>query len=344
MDRRTFLAGTGVFLLAAPLAAEGQQHIDKVHKIGLLSAGVTPAEPRQEAARYFQTLSTGRAEALVSALELAGYGRDQLQIEVVPARKPRVSIETEAVFLVERGVELIVAVGTPATMAASRAASRAQKVLPIVMVGVADPVEEGLIQSLAKPGGHITGSSLLGPEILMKCLDLVVAAVPKATRIGVMWNPSNPGAALSVTQSEPTLRRLGGTLVPLEVSQSDHLQGVLKRIPSLRLHALLVVGDSLFIQNSTNILTVASAAKLPTMFQSRDWVDAGGLMAYEPDFDELIRQTSSYVARILRGAQPADLPVEQPRKFRFIVNQKTAAKLGLVIPSSVLARADEVIQ
>jgi putative ABC transport system substrate-binding protein len=211
------------------------------------------------------------------------------------------------------------------------------------MVGVADPVGEGLIQSLPKPGGNITGLSLLGPEILMKSLDLLVAAVPKVTRIGIMWNPSNPGAALSVSQTGTTLWRLGGTPGPFGVSQSDRTEAV-SRV--LRVCDFMPSSGGRFSvhQNSTNILTVANAAKLPTMFQSRDWVDAGALMAYEPDFDELIRATSIYVARILRGAQPADLPVEQPRRFKFIVNRKTATKLGLVIPPSVVARADEVIE
>jgi putative tryptophan/tyrosine transport system substrate-binding protein len=349
IDRRTFLAGTGAVLLAAPLVAEAQPQTARVHKIGLLPADFTSAERRQQAAKakpqsrqqVYGTLSTPRAEELVSALKFVGPAGDYIQVEVVPVTANRpLTIEVEATNLVGRGVEIIVAVGTPATIAASRAT----KTLPIVMVGVADPVGEGLVQSLPKPGGNITGMSLLGPELLMKSVDLVVAAVPKATRIGVMWNPSNPGAALSVSQTGTTLWRLGGTLVPLEVSQSEHLQAVLTSIASLRLHALLVVGDSLFTKNSTNIITVATAAKLPTMFQSRDWVDAGGLMAYEPDFSELIRDTSMYVARILRGAKPADLPVEQPRRFQFIVNRKAATKLSLVIPPSVLGRADEVIE
>jgi putative ABC transport system substrate-binding protein len=350
IERRTFLGAIAGALLAAPLAAEAQPQTARVRKVGLLPADFTSAERRQQAAKakrlpqygtVYGTFSTPRTEELVSALKFVGPAGDHIQVEVVPATGNRpLSIELEATNLVGRGVELIVAVGTPATIAASRAT----KTLPIVMVGVADPVGEGLIQSLPKPGGNITGLSLLGPEILMKSLDLVVAAVPKATRIGVMWNPSNPGAALSVSQTGTTLWRLGGTLVPLEVSQSEHLQAALTSITSLRLHALLVVGDSLFTKNSTNILTVATAAKLPTMFQSRDWIDAGGLMAYEPDFSELIRDTSMYVARILRGAKPADLPVEQPRRFEFIVNRKTATKLGLVIPPSVLGRADEVIE
>jgi putative ABC transport system substrate-binding protein len=342
MNRRAFLAGTGAVLLAAPLAAEAQAA--KVHKIGLLPAGLTSAERRQEAGRQqplaYGTWSGPRAEELLSTLRFTAFARNDIQVEVVPAEDRTPSIEAEATALVGRGVELIVAVGTPATIAARRATN----VIPIVMVGVADPVGEGLIQSLRKPGGNITGLSLLGPEVLIKSLDLVVAAVPKATRVGVMWNPSNPGAALSVSQTWEAASKLGVTLVPLEVRQSEHLQSALKTITSLRLHALLVVGDFLFTKGSSEILTVANTAKLPTMFQSRDWVDAGGLMAYEPDFRALIRSAALYVGKILRGAKPADLPIEQPSRFEFIVNLKTAKALGLTIPQSLLVRADEVIQ
>ena len=343
MERRAFLGALAGGLLAAPLSAEAQTSTtSKVHSVGLL-VGTTDLDTltRQRTTfvhRSFVALPPLRLEELQQALEAAGYERERVRVELSPAgAESNTSLETQAKDLVRRGVEIIVALGTPATLAAKAASST----LPIVMVGVADPVAQGLVQSLPRPGGNITGLSLLGPEILVKSLDLILAAIPNSTRVSIMWNATNPGAALSVNQLEATAATLGVALIRVPVSQWQDVENGLR---GSHFKALIVVSDPLFTKYALQLVWWTTRLKLPTMFQSRDWVELGGFMAYEPDFGDLIRRAGSYVSRILRGAKPADLPVEQPTKFELVINLKTARAFGLTIPPSVLLRADQVIE
>jgi ABC-type uncharacterized transport system substrate-binding protein len=343
VHRRTFLRTVAGSLLAAPLAVEAQTSTtSKVHSVGLL-VGTTDSdtltrERTRLVHRPYVALPPLRLEELQQALEAAGYERERVRVELSPAGAGSFpSLETQAKDLVRRGVEIIVALGTPATLAAKAASST----LPIVMVGVADPVAQGLVQSLPRPGGNITGLSLLGPEILVKSLDLILAAIPNNTRVSIMWNATNPGAALSVNQLETTAATLGVALIRVPVSQWQDVEHGLR---GSHFKALIVVSDPLFTKNALELIWWTTGLKLPTMFQSRDWVELGGVMAYEPDFGDLIHRAGSYVSKILQGAKPADLPIEQPTKFKFVINLKTAKALGLTIPQSLLQRADQVIE
>jgi putative ABC transport system substrate-binding protein len=234
---------------------------------------------------------------------------------------------------------VIVAVGTPATMAAARAT----RGLPIVMVGVADPVALKLVRSLSRPGGDMTGISLLGPELLEKSLDLLREAAPTIRRAAVLWNSSNPGAALSLRHIQAAAAARGLNFVSVPIEQAAQLDGSLTDLTQLHHDALMLIDDPVFLGASDRILSYCAERRLPSVFSTASWVIGGGLMSYEPQAFHLYRRAAAYVARILEGAKPTDLPVEQPTVFSFVLNMKTANALGLTIPPSLLLRADHVI-
>jgi putative ABC transport system substrate-binding protein len=225
------------------------------------------------------------------------------------------------------------------------AAKNATETIPIVMTTVGDPVGIGFIASLARPGGNVTGSSYsVGLEILGKQLELLKDAVPKVRRVAILSNPTNPGHPYWIRELNVAARSLGVQLQLLEARGLNEFDGAFVAMAKERVGALLVLGDSLFVLHRTRVADLAAKSRLPAAYGWRENVEAGGLMSYGPSLRDLYRRSAAYVDKILKGAKPADLPVEQPTKFELVINLKTAKALGLTIPPSLLQRADELIQ
>jgi len=246
-----------------------------------------------------------------------------------------------AAELVRLKVDIIVAQPTPAAVAAKNAT----KTIPIVMISVGDPVGLGLIASLARPGGNVTGSSYsVGPEIAGKLLELLKETVPKVRRVAILWNPANPAQPLFIRELNVAAPSLGVQLQLLEARGPNEFEGAFAAMAKERAGALLVMADGMFLLHRTRLADLAARSRLPAAYGVRDHVDAGGLMSYGSSTRDLFRRSATFVDKILKGAKPADLPVEQPTKFELVINAKTAKALGLTIPPSLLQRADEVIQ
>ena len=222
----------------------------------------------------------------------------------------------------------------------------ATKTIPIVMVGGgADPVEAGLVESLARPGGNVTGITNLSTELGGKRLELLKEAVPKLARVAVLYDPADPSSVLEVKEVLPVAARaLGLTIQPWEVRAADGFEKVFAALNKQRPDGLYVGGGPLMAANRKRIADFALKSRLPSMYVTREFVDAGGLMSYGADLADSYRRVAYYVDRILKGAKPADLPVEQPTKFEFVINLKTAKQIGLTIPPEVLARATKLIK
>jgi putative ABC transport system substrate-binding protein len=328
MDRRTFLAGTGAVLLAAPLAAEAQQ-AGKVARIGFLGTR-TPSDmsPFLDAFRQgLRELGWVEGQNTVIDYRFAEGRFDRL---------PELAAE-----LVRLKVDIIVAATTPAAVAAKNATAT----IPIVGISLGDPVGLGLVASLARPGGNVTGSSFsVGLGIVGKGLELLEETIPKVRRVAVLSNPANPFQPLAIREVNAAARSLGVQLQLLEVRGPNELDGAFAAMAKERVEALLVVADSMFILHRTRLADLAARSRLPAAYGLREIVEAGGLMSYGPSLRDLYRRSAAYVDKILKGAKPGDLPVEQPTKFELVINLKAAKALGLTIPPSLLGRADEVIQ
>jgi putative ABC transport system substrate-binding protein len=318
------LAAVTLGLLAAPVAAEAQQPAN-VPRIGFL--GTLPTNPHDEALR--QGLHEfGYVEGRNIAIE---YRWAEGRVERLP---------DFAVELVGLKVDVIVALSTPDALAAEKAT----RTIPIVFVTAGDPVGSGLVAGIARPGGNVTGLSLLAPEIVAKQLDLLKEAVPKASRVAVLSNPANPYTALMVKETEAAARSLGVRVQLLGVRGADAFDDAFSAITKERPGALFVLFDPLLFGQRTRIAEFANKNRLPAMYAHREYAEAGGLMAYGSDLRDNYRRAATYVDKILKGAKPADLPVEQPTKFELVINLKTAKALGLTIPQSLLARADHVVE
>jgi putative ABC transport system substrate-binding protein len=313
-------------LVGAPWLAEAQQPAGKVWRIGvLLSLYPADAEPPR---------------ALRQGLAMLGYIEGQnLTIEWRYAEGHDDRLPSLAAELVGLKVDVLVADITLAV----RAAMRATSTVPIVMAVSADAVGGGLVASLARPGGNVTGLSVLLAETSVKRLELLKEAVPRVSRVAVLWDPATPFHASMLKEIERAAPSLRLQPIPIPVKARDDLGNALSEI--LRARA-----DSLFVSQGMSpiarrqLIDFATRQRLPSMFHFREYVPAGGLMSYAPNFSEMFRQAAGYVDKILKGAKPADLPVEQPTKFELAVNLKTAKALRLTISKSVLGRADEVIQ
>jgi putative ABC transport system substrate-binding protein len=323
VDRRAFIAGT-LGLLAAPLAAEAQP-TTKIPRIGILRAGPFP-DPLVDAFRQ-GLRDLGYIEGQNLHLEYrSAEGRDE--------RLPGLATE-----LVRLPVDVIVASGSEALLA-----KRATTSIPIVMPIAADPVGTGLVASLARPGGNVTGFAFQSEELPGKWVELLKEAFPRLARAAVLWHPPTTlGGQLRV--SEVAARSLGVRLQTLKVQRSDDLPVAFADARKERAEVLIALASPFFFAHRTRLVELAARHRLPTMYFQREFVvGSGGLMSYGPNLRDLFRRAAGYVDKILKGAKPADLPVEQPTKFELVVNLKTAKALGLTIPPSVLARADEVIQ
>jgi putative ABC transport system substrate-binding protein len=242
--------------------------------------------------------------------------------------------------LVAAKVDVIVAVG----IEAAKAAKDGTKSVPIVVPAVADPVGGGLVASLARPGGNVTGLTFVAPELAGKRLQLLLEAFPRATRVAVLWNGGNSGAQSEWQAGEAAARSLGLTLQPLQVRSLQELPARLSGLGRDRPDALYVIGDPMTSSARHIIVEATARHRLPAMYSWREFVDVGGLMVYSAPFPDLFRRAALYVDRILKGAKPADLPVEQPGKFELVINLKTAKALGLAIPSTLVLRADQLIE
>jgi putative ABC transport system substrate-binding protein len=243
--------------------------------------------------------------------------------------------------LVRLKPDVIVTTGTPGAVAAMQAT----KTIPIVMASSADPVGSGLVASLARPGGNVTGFTILGPELEGKRLELLKQAVPGLSQLAVLWNPSNPGIVSYFETVKNAGRALQISLGPVvEIRRSDELDSAFTAIASARPHALVVIADRFLLSHRKQIVEFAAVKRLPTMYRYREYVDAGGLMSYAPSNIELFLGTAIYVDKILKGAKPGDLPIQEPTKFELVINLKTAKALGLDVPLHLQQLADELIE
>jgi putative ABC transport system substrate-binding protein len=323
MKRRKFIALLGAAAAARPLGARAQQR-EKVYKIGILSAGSPVPGPTLLA----DLRELGYVEGKNLTFERR-YAEDRLD------RLPKFAAE-----LVSLKVDVIMAAGTLAPLAAKRATSA----IPIVMMAAGDPVGSGLVASLAQPGGNVTGTSLMAPDLGGKRLEFLKELLPRVSRVAVLWNAANPYSALVFKETAGAAETLGVELQSLEVREPADIDAALEAAMGQHANALITVEDPLTIDLRKKIAEFAVDHRLPTISGLRVFVDSGALMSYGADLANIIRRSVVYVDKILKGAKPSDLPVEQPTKFELVINLKTAKSLGLTIPSLLLARADEVIE
>jgi putative ABC transport system substrate-binding protein len=320
-----FILALGLTL--APLASEAQQ-TGKVYRIGVLET-------------MSATLNIANLDAFRQGLRELGYVEGQNFVieyrsaDGRPERFPGLATE-----LVRLKVDLIVTRGTPAVLAAEKATGS----IPIVMATSADPTRFGVVSSLARPGGNVTGLSTIAVELSGKRLELLKEAIPRMRRIALHANMSSPAVASQWRQMEAAARSLGLEPQLLDVRAPEDLSRAFDTAIRQRAEAVQVVNDTLPQTNSRRIVDLSAKHRLPSIFTSREFVDAGGLMAYGPNFTDLYRRAATYVDKILKGAKPADLPIEQPTKFELVINLKTATALGLTIPQTVILQADQVIQ
>ncbi len=325
MERRAFLAGTGAALLATPLASEAQQK-GKMPRVGFLD----PHTP---------SIAAPFHDAFRRRLRELGYVEGQnIAIEYRFAEGQTGRLPELAAELVHGDVDVIVAGATGV-----RAAQRATTAIPIVMVGYGgDPVRAGLVANLARPGGNITGSTLLFPDLSAKWLQLLREAVPQISRVAVLWNPTTKTQEWrEVQMAAPAL---GVALQSVEVQGQEQFERAFGAMRTGHAGALLVLGDPLTFFHQKLIIALAAKHSLPAMYNEREYAIGGGFMSYSADLFADFRRAATYVDKILKGAKPADLPIEQPTKFDLVINLKTAQALRLTIPQSLLLRADELIQ
>jgi putative ABC transport system substrate-binding protein len=324
MDRRMFIGRIALGLALAPLAAEAQQRA-KVRRIGLLS-GADNSTYRRLLVPALRDLGWIEGQNLI----VEGRFADG-KLELLPA------FATE---LVRLKVELIVAAGTPAAIAAKNATAS----IPIIMASAGDPVLSGLVASLARPGGNITGNSIISTELDAKRLQLLHELLPAAARVGELMDPRNPVYGVARGEYEQAYRSLRIQPIFVEVTAASELENAVAEVARQRGQALIVHGDALFMANRVQIMSAALRYALPTLVEGPLSLAAGGLASYGIDGLELVRHTAVFVDKILKGAKPADLPVEQPTKFELVINLKTAKALGITVPQALLLRADKLIQ
>ena len=305
------------------------QQATKAAKIGILSA-TTPAALAPGVEAFRQALrELGWVEGKSFILE-ARYSEGKVE------RLPELARE-----LVALKMDVIVA---PADLSIA-AAKRETQTIPIVMALSSDPVGAGFVASLARPGGNITGLSNISPELSGKRLELLREAVPGFSRVALLWNPDVRGAVLDYKEAASAARSLRVEVKSVEASRAEDFDRAFSTITSWRAQALMLPGvNPVGFANRARIVSFAQSNRLPSMFPTKEYVDSGGLMSYGPSLADLLRRAAGYVDKILKGAKPADLPVQQPTKFELVINLKTAKALGVTLPQSLLRRADEVIQ
>ena len=328
MDRRDFVGTITGALLGIPLTTEAQQ-AGNVWRIGFMSAGARPAD--------------GHAPLVLrQALRELGYIEGQNVIYIgrwAEARKER--LPTLAAEMVGLNLDLIVAFGSGSAAEALKAVT---STVPIVLAAAGDPVAVGLVASLSRPGGNVTGVSAQATDLSAKRLEILKELVPKAERVAVMWNADDRAMTLRYREIERAAGILHATILPIGVREPEDFEPAFSTMERERPDALLLVTEALTILNRKRVVDFAAARRIPAMYEYGYVVREGGLLAYGPDIDDTFRQAAVYVDKILKGAKPSDMPVEQPTRYYLLVNLKTAKALGLTIPQSLLLRADEVIR
>jgi putative ABC transport system substrate-binding protein len=313
--------------LASVRLAEAQQQA-KIPKIGWLGtgSGSEPGSGLESFRREFGKLGyvEGKNIAIVSR-----YADNKLE-----------RLAALADELVRLKIDVLLTNGTPE----ARAAKNATRTLPIIFFAVTDPVAAELVDSLARPGGNITGFMTMGAVLAGKRLELLKETIPKLSRVAVLWDPQVQGSAQEWKESQLPARELGLQLHSMEVSSADKYESAFKEATKARSDALAVIASPLAVSNQKRIVDLATKNGLPAIYHRGNWLASGGLMSYGADGDERFRRGAVFVDKILKGTKPADLPVEQPMKFEFVINLKTAKQIGLTIPPNVLARADKVIK
>jgi putative ABC transport system substrate-binding protein len=326
MKRRQFIAALGGAAVALPLTARAQQ-AGKQPTIGFLGGGTSSVQSLWTAALVQRLRELGWIEGRTIAIEYRwAEGRSDHLADI-------------AAEFVRLKVDVIVTHSTEPVLAAKRATS----VIPIVFGAATDPVGNGLVASLAQPGGNITGLSLQSTDLAGKRLELLREVVPGLRRLAIMANVGAPGAVLEMHETQAVARTLGLEVATVEIRRAEDITPAFEALKG-RADALYVCSEPLLNTNRTRINILAVGARLPTVHAFREYVEAGGLMSYGANFPDLFRRAADYVDKILRGARPAEIPVEQPTKFDLVINLITAKALGLTVPPTMLARADEVIE
>ena len=326
LRRRDFIALAGC-AVAVPVGARAQQQAAKIYRIGYFGSGT--ANPRLQ-----EIFQKGLSD--LGWIEGQNYRIDYRFAEGQYDALPGLADE-----LVRLRVDVIVATPTPATLAAKSAT----ETIPIVGIGFDNPIENKLVASLARPGGNVTGLSYgVGPEIFGKDIELLREMLPELRHVAVLSNPTGPNHASMISNVKSAARALGVELLLLEASGPGEFDGAFATMAKERVGALFVFGDPMLGIHRTRLAELAVQNRLPSMHTNRPNVEAGGLICYGPSFSDLWRRAAAHVDKILKGARPADLPVEQPTKFELVINLKTSKAIGLVLPPTLLARADEVIE
>jgi putative ABC transport system substrate-binding protein len=329
--RRTiigFVITVALGCLCAALRAPEAQPPPHVHRIGVLWGLTIPERDPF-------------VKAFLEGMRTLGYVEGQnLAMEYRVAAVQRERFPAFAAELVRLKVDVLLMGNTPAALAAKQATTT----IPIVMVAISDPVESGLIASLAQPGGNVTGSAALNPEVVGKQLEFFKDVLPTVSRVGVLWNPANPASALLVRTADVAAQAVGVQVHHVEARGPEAFDNAFAALTSAHADALLVMPDPMFLLHRRRLAELAATLHLPTIYNSRAFVEAGGLLGYGVSQPDAWRRAATYVDKILKGAKPADLPVEQPTKFELVINLKTAQALGITMPPSLLLLADEVIQ
>ena len=321
-----FVALAIVLAVTAPSLGAQAQQSGKIYRLGFLSSSSAEALP----------LSSFR-----EGLRELGYVQGKnIAVEYRFAEDRNERLPGLASELVRSKPDLIVTHGTLAT----RAAKQATSTIPIVMVSTGDPVGTGLVDSLARPGGNVTGLSNLDVGVAAKRLELLREAVPKLSRVAVLRNPASPSGVLQSNETEAAARSLGIEPQLVNVREPRELESAFAAIANARVGALTVIADPMFLSQQKQIANLAMTQRLPSVFARNENVEAGGLMSYGPTLTDLYRQAGTYVNKILKGARPADLPVEEPTRMYLVINRKTAKALGVTIPQQLLQRADQLIE
>jgi putative ABC transport system substrate-binding protein len=330
LSRRQVLVASGAVALIAPLEAFPQSPAPKVPRIGYLEASM----PQNGTTRFLEAFRQG--------LRDLGYVEgNNIQLEIRWAEGKLERLPALADELVRLNVDVFVAVNSPSVIAAKRAT----RTIPIVMPISSDPVGDGLVSSLARPGGNITGLSIMSQELGQRRLQLLKEAFPHLSHpVAVLWNPDYVGMAARFRQAQVGASAVGMGIRSLEVRDSRELERALDTMGRDRPDALLILADPLTASQRLRIVEFAAAERLPAMYETSPFVEVGGLMSYGPNVDEIVRRSANYVDKILKGAKPADLPIEQPATFELVINQKSAKALGITFPQAILVQTSRVIE
>jgi putative ABC transport system substrate-binding protein len=333
VDRRSFIGTLAAGLLAAPVAAEAQEP-GKIARVGILAP--TAPVPITPQPGFGITADLSRRLYELGWVEGKNLLVEPRFAEGSPDRLPGLAAD-----LVRANVDVIVAISPPAI----RAAKDATRVIPVVMAfsGI-DPIKAGFVASLARPGGNVTGLSILATDVTVKRLQVLKEALPRATRVTVLVNPRNPSTAEQLGALRAAAPALCLEVQPVQVERSGEYADVFAAIARTRADAIIVPSDPEFFRDRRGLVDLAAQRRTPASYEWREFVEIGGLMSYGSNLGDLAARVAVYVDKILRGAKPADLPVEQPTKFELVINLKTAKALGLTIPPSLLQRADQVIE